>query len=74
MIGRVFLLLALLSCAWQPLCHSDILEHSWSQFDRTLSVFNPAGRYVREPLEKAIPALTVKGFFRQWSDINLHRD
>lgn len=74
MIGRVLILLALLPYAWPALCHSDVLEDSWSQFDRALSVFNPAGHYVREPLEKAIPALTFKGFVRQWSDINLHDD
>jgi hypothetical protein len=27
---------------------------------------------VRQPVEKQIPALTFKGFYRQWSDINLH--
>ena len=44
---------------------------SWSRFDRFLATFDPAGRYVRQPVEKTIPALTFKGFYRQWTDIML---
>lgn len=44
---------------------------SWSRFDRFLATFDPAGRYVRQPVEKRIPALTFKGFYRQWSDVLL---
>ena len=50
------------------------LSDAWSDFDRSLSIFDPAGDYVSQPIEKAIPALSFKGFFRQWSDINLHRN
>src|SRR5690348_1699950 len=47
---------------------------SWSRFDRFLATFDPAGRYMRQPVEKTIPALTFKGFYRQWSDILLTGD
>ena len=50
------------------------LSDAWSNFDRTVSIFDPVGENVSQPIEKAIPALTFKGFFRQWSDINLHRN
>jgi hypothetical protein len=55
-------------------CDSAALSDVWSNFDRTASIFDPVGDYVSQPIEKAIPALTFKGFFRQWSDINLHRN
>jgi len=55
-------------------CDSATLSDFWSDFDRTASIFDPVGDYVSQPIEKAIPALTFKGFFRQWSDINLHRN
>mgnify|MGYP003394424038 CR=1 FL=1 len=50
------------------------LSDAWSNFDRTVSIFDPVGDYVSPPIEKAVPALTFKGCFRQWSDINLHRN
>lgn len=68
----MFLVLSLL--LWSPLGHSGMLSDTWSRFDRTMSIFDPIGDSVSQPLEKAIPALTFKGFFRQWSDINLHRN
>jgi hypothetical protein len=46
----------------------------WSRFDRFLATFDPAGRHVRQPVEKQIPALTFKGFYRQWSDVMLTGD
>jgi hypothetical protein len=55
-------------------CSGSMLNDAWSRFDRSLSIFDPAGTYVSQPIEKAIPALSFKGFFRQWSDINLHRN
>ena len=53
-------------------CSGSMLNDAWSRFDRSLSIFDPAGTYVSQPIEKAIPALSFKGFFRQWSDINVH--
>jgi hypothetical protein len=68
------LLLAALSFCRLPLCYGGILGETWSRADRYLATFDPAGQYVRQPIERTIPALTFKGFFRQWSDINLHRN
>src|SRR5215471_19852655 len=60
---------------WRPAaCLGSLLGDEWSRFDRALSIFDPVGTYVSQPIEKAIPALSFKGFFRQWSDINLHRN
>jgi len=60
---------------WRPAtCYGGMLGDAWSRFDRALSIFDPVGTHVSQPIEKAIPVLTFKGFFRQWSDINLHRN
>lgn len=45
------------------------LGEAWSRFDRFLATFDPAGQYVRAPIEKQIPALEFKGFLRQWTDV-----
>lgn len=45
-----------------------------SKIDRSLSTFDPVGDYVRDPIEKAIPGLRFKGFFRHWSDALLNKD
>ena len=47
------------------------VSNNWSRFDRFLATFDPAGRYVRQPIERRVPALTFKGFYRQWSDVLL---
>ncbi len=52
----------------------DKVVNTWSRFDRFLSTFDPAGRYVRQPVERQIPALTFRGFLRQWSDVQLSGD
>lgn len=65
------LLWGLLLSVWVSPCHAGLLGDHWSRFDRFLATFDPAGRYVRQPIEKEIPALTFKGFYRQWSDILL---
>jgi len=52
----------------------DAVVNTWSRFDRFLSTFDPAGRYVRQPIERQIPALTFRGFMRQWSDVQLSGD
>ena len=82
--GLVFLLVSVLLGAWGAPCQAsweDPLQkplgwmgNSWSRFDRFLATFDPAGRYVRQPVERQIPALTFKGFFRQWSDVLLTRN
>jgi hypothetical protein len=60
--------------AWTPRCEASWFGDYWSRFDRFLATFDPAGRYVRQPIEKEIPALTFKGFYRQWSDVLLTSD
>ncbi len=57
--------------AWAQPSHASWFGDSWSRFDRFLATFDPAGRYVRQPVEKQIPALTFKGFYRQWTDVML---
>ena len=52
----------------------DAVVNAWSRFDRFLSTFDPAGRYIRQPVERQVPALTFRGFLRQWSDIQLSGD
>lgn len=63
-----FLALATAASADQP------LGDAWSRVDRFLATFDPAGHYVREPIEKQIPALVFKGFLRQWTDVMLTKD
>lgn len=55
-------------------CFGGVAGDAWSRFDRFLATFDPAGHYIREPIEKQIPALVFKGFLRQWSDILLTED
>lgn len=67
-------LLLVVIWGWVQPSHASWLGDEWSRFDRFLATFDPAGRYVRQPIEKEIPALTFKGFYRQWSDIVLTKD
>jgi hypothetical protein len=69
-----FLLGGVLLVLWGQPCEANWLGDYWSRFDRFLATFDPAGRYVRQPIEKQIPSLTFKGFYRQWSDILLTGD
>ncbi|MGE0825991.1 MAG: DUF1302 family protein [Candidatus Binatia bacterium] len=67
--------LVILFLLWGPQASlASWFGDEWSRFDRFLATFDPAGRYVRQPIEKQIPALTFKGFYRQWSDIVLTGD
>jgi hypothetical protein len=66
-----FFLGGILVAAGVPPCHAGLFGEYWSRFDRFLATFDPAGHYIRQPIEKQIPALTFKGFYRQWSDIML---
>jgi len=45
-----------------------------SSFDRAMAGFDPIGKHVRRPIERAVPNLTFRGFFRQWSDVMLDGD
>lgn len=73
-LGRFIYLIVpvLMVCgAWVQPSHASWFGDSWSRFDRFLATFDPAGRYVRQPVEKRVPALTFKGFYRQWTDVML---
>ena len=70
----VILTMSLALAAWPSPGQASLFGDYWSRFDRFLATFDPAGRYVRQPIEKEIPALTFKGFYRQWSDIMLTSD
>ena len=60
-------ILGLVVALWGTSCEASLFGDYWSRFDRFLATFDPAGRYIRQPIEKEIPALTFKGFYRQWS-------
>jgi hypothetical protein len=46
----------------------------WSKFDRSMATFNPIGKHVRQPIERAVPNLRFKGFLRQWTDVLIDED
>lgn len=69
-IGLAFGLAAALASP----CFGGVAGDTWSRFDRFLATFDPAGHYLREPIEKRVPALVFKGFLRQWSDVLLTED
>lgn len=70
----VWFVAVLVFAVWVPPSQASLFGDYWSRFDRFLATFDPAGRYIRQPIEKQIPALTFKGFYRQWSDISLTSD
>lgn len=45
-----------------------------SRMDHAMATFNPVGKYVRKPLERALPRLNVRGSLRQWTDILIDSD
>jgi hypothetical protein len=45
-----------------------------STVDRAMATFNPIGKYVRNPIERAVPRLNFRGAFRQWSDVLIDTD
>ena len=45
----------------------------FSEVDRAMATFDPVGKYVRAPIERAVPDLRFKGFVRQWTDILLEQ-
>ncbi|MCZ6772090.1 MAG: hypothetical protein O7G83_08920, partial [Proteobacteria bacterium] len=57
-----------------PVLHAGDMGNLWSRFDRSIAKFNPIGRHIRQPLERAIPNLRFKGFLRQWTDVLLDED
>ena len=67
-------LAALLVCLAPLTAAGDGFANLWSKFDRSMATFDPIGRYVRKPIEHAIPNLRFKGFVRQWSDVLTDED
>ena len=53
---------------------ADGLADTWSKFDRAMAKFDPIGRHVRRPIERAVPNLRFKGFIRQWGDFLTDED
>ena len=53
-----------------PSAHADAM----STVDRAMATFNPIGKYVRNPIERAVPKLNFRGAFRQWSDVLIDTD
>ncbi len=52
--------------------HADsAVSDMFSEVDRAMATFDPVGKYVRAPIERAVPNLRFKGFVRQWTDILL---
>jgi hypothetical protein len=47
------------------------LSNIASKFDRSLATFDPIGKHIRAPIEKAIPRLQFNGSLRQSSDMLL---
>jgi len=54
---------------WPFLAAAGGLTDLATEIDRTMATFDPIGRHVRAPLERALPNLRFKGFLRQWSDV-----
>ncbi|MFP6780634.1 MAG: AMIN domain-containing protein [Gammaproteobacteria bacterium] len=44
-----------------------------AKIDGTMATFNPIGKHVRRPIERAIPRLQFRGFIRQWGDSLIDR-
>ena len=74
-IGRCLaVLLAVTAGLTAPALHAGDMGDMWSRFDRSIAKFDPIGRHVRKPIERAIPNLRFKGFLRQWTDVLLDED
>ena len=54
-----------------PSGHADGFGDLFSRFDRAMATFDPVGKHVRQPIERAIPRLQFRGFARQWTDMLL---
>ncbi|MFT4564458.1 MAG: hypothetical protein ACI9BW_004221 [Gammaproteobacteria bacterium] len=49
------------------------LSNAKAKFDGTMATFDPIGKHVRQPIERAVPNLQVRGFLRQTSDFLVDR-
>jgi hypothetical protein len=44
-----------------------------AKIDGTMATFDPIGKHVRRPIERAVPRLQFRGFIRQWGDFLVDR-
>ena len=65
-VGRL-LLWSTLMCT--SAAQGNTLGNMFSKFDRAMATFDPIGKHVRQPIERAVPRLQFRGFYRQWSDV-----
>ncbi len=66
-------LLLVAASATEPVA-ADVLSNAMSKVDRAMATFNPVGKYIRKPIERAVPKLSFKGSFKQWSDFLIDTD
>ena len=69
----VLVLLASINLGFTEVSASGIKD-SFSKFDRKIAIFDPVGKYLKQPIEKKIPRLQVSGFLRNWSDFLLEEE
>lgn len=69
-MGR-YALLTMLAMTAASAARAGTASDLFSDVDRTMATFDPVGQYIRAPIEKAVPDLRVKGFYRQWTDVLL---
>ena len=69
---RAVLLIALAISVTSNAIASPVSD-MFSTVDRAMATFDPVGKYVRAPIERAVPDLRFKGFVRQWTDILLEQ-
>src|SRR5581483_7042516 len=52
--GAVSIVALLLTFSvWPPTrCFGGVLGNAWGEFDQALSIFDPAGTYISQPIEK----------------------
>ncbi|MCB1749839.1 MAG: hypothetical protein H6977_08880 [Gammaproteobacteria bacterium] len=72
--ARLLLTLVLGATAIGPAAAEGVAADLFSKFDRAMAGFDPIGKHVRRPIERAVPNLTFRGFYRNWSDVMLDDD
>ena len=66
-------LLLLSPLMWGGCVQAGTVGNIFSKFDRSMATFDPIGKHVRQPIERAIPRLQFRGFIRQWTDVLVDR-
>jgi len=70
---RTALVLSLAATLTGP-AYAGTTSDMFSKFDRAMAGFDPIGKHIRQPIERAVPRLTFRGFYRNWTDIMLDDD